>query len=95
MRKESKNFKRWVKFELNEGNKIAILIPPGFGNAFCTLSNEALYHYKLAYDGVYNDFENQFTFAWNDKSIGIDWKIKNPIVSQRDMRKISNANDKT
>ena len=95
LRKESKNFKRWVKFELNEGNKIAILIPPGFGNAFCTLSNEALYHYKLAYDGVYNDFENQFTFAWNDKSIGIDWKIKNPIVSQRDMRKISNANDKT
>tara|TARA_X000000950_G_C13833608_1_gene627227 strand:- start:934 stop:1482 length:549 start_codon:yes stop_codon:yes gene_type:complete len=93
LRNESKNFKKWVKFELNESNKIAILIPAGFGNAFCTLSKEALYHYKLAYDGDYNDHENQFTFAWNDKSIGIDWKIKKPIVSQRDMIKTNNAND--
>tara|TARA_B100001248_G_scaffold38367_1_gene24564 strand:- start:16644 stop:17192 length:549 start_codon:yes stop_codon:yes gene_type:complete len=93
LRKESKNFKKWVKFDLNEKNKIAILIPPGFGNAFCTLSDKALYHYKLAYKGEYNDFDNQFTFAWNDKSIGIKWKIKNPIVSERDKMEIKNAND--
>ncbi len=93
LRKDSITFKRWIKFELNEKNKIAILIPPGFGNAFCTLSDEALYHYKLAYEGDYNDSDNQFTFAWNDKSIGINWKINNPIISERDMMKANNAND--
>ena len=90
LRIESKNFKRWIKFELSKDNQIAILIPPGFGNAFCALSDEALYHYKLAYDGDYNDFDNQFTFPWNDESIGIDWKINNPITSERDMRKVKN-----
>ena len=95
LRGESKNYKRWIKFELNESNRLAILIPPGFGNAFCTLSENALYHYKLAYDGDYNDFDDQFTFAWNDESIGIDWKIKNPITSERDMKKADYANDKT
>lgn len=93
LRAESKNFKRWIKFELNKDNQVAILIPPGFGNAFCVMSDEALYHYKLAYDGDYNDFDNQFTFAWNDKSIGIDWKINNPIISERDMMEENNGNN--
>jgi len=93
LRIESKNFKKWIKFELNKDNQIAILIPPGFGNAFCTLSDEALYHYKLAYEGEYNDFDNQFTFSWNDESIGIDWEINNPITSERDTRKVKNAID--
>lgn len=87
LRANSVNYKRWIKFELNKNNKIAILIPPGFGNAFCALSKEAVYHYKLAYDGDYNDFDNQFTYAWNDESIGINWRINNPIVSERDMMK--------
>ena len=90
LRANSVNYKRWIKFELSKDNQIAILIPPGFGNAFCALSDEALYHYKLAYDGDYNDFDNQFTFPWNDESIGIDWKINNPITSERDMRKVKN-----
>ena len=81
------------KFELNKDNQIAVLIPPGFGNAFCVSSDEALYHYKLAYDGGYNDFDNQFTFAWNDESIGIDWKIGDPIISERDMIKEENGNN--
>lgn len=93
LRADSESFRRWTKFVLNKANKIAILIPPGFGNAFCVLSKEALYHYKLAYDGDYNDFDNQFTYAWNDESIGINWKINNPIVSERDMIRVKNGND--
>ena len=93
LRAESKNFKKWIKFELNKDNQIAILIPPGFGNAFCALSDEALYHYKLAYNGNYNDFDEQFTYAWNDQSICIDWKISNPIMSDRDMKKVKNGNN--
>ena len=86
LRSESPNFKKWIKFYLNQKNLKAILIPPGFGNAFCVNSNNALYHYKLAYDGKYNDFNKQFTYAWNDETIGIDWSVKDPITSDRDMR---------
>ena len=45
----------------------------------------ALYHYKLAYEGDYNDQDKQFTFAWDDETIAIDWQIANPIISSRDM----------
>ena len=85
LRRDSPNFKKWIKFYLSQENLKAVLIPPGFGNAFCVLSANALYHYKLAYEGEYNDFDKQFTYAWNDQTIGIDWTVKNPITSVRDM----------
>jgi len=43
-----------------------------------------VYHYALAYEGDYIDADEQFSFKWNDESIGIKWKCKNPILSGRD-----------
>lgn len=37
------------------------------------------------YEGDYIDADGQFTFAWNDPSIGIKWPTQNPILSDRDM----------
>lgn len=54
------------------------------GNGYCVLSNEAIYHYKLAYAGSYFDSNKQFTFKWNDERMKIKWKINNPILSNRD-----------
>jgi dTDP-4-dehydrorhamnose 3,5-epimerase len=65
------------------------LIPPGCGNGFQTLEDNTLYHYKLSYDGQYNDAENQFTIPWNSKKFQINWPIPNPILSSRD----KNAHD--
>ena len=44
-----------------------------------------MYHYKLAYNGGYIDAAEQFSVRWNDTSIGIDWPVTEPELSERDL----------
>lgn len=83
-RKESPTYKKWESFNINGLHPKLILLPPGVGNAFYVHSQEALYHYKLAYEGEYFDAEDQFTIKWNDPDFGIEWPDTNPILSNRD-----------
>ena len=83
-RQESINYLKFQEFELDHEDPKLILIPPGFGNAFQVISDYSIYNYKLAYPKEYNDYDQQFTFKWNDKRIGINWPIKNPVLSNRD-----------
>jgi len=83
-RKDSPNYLKYDSFELSHNNPKLIVIPPGFGNAFQVLNDFAIYNYKLAYIGNYNDFDQQFTYKWNDKIININWPIKTPVLSNRD-----------
>ena len=71
-------------FYLNNSKLMSVLVPPGFGNAFLSMSDMSVYHYKLAYSGDYNDANDQFTFKWNDPRINIEWPSTNPILSERD-----------
>ncbi len=83
-RKDSMNYLKHDTFLLDYRDPKMILIPPGFGNAFLVLSDYAVYNYKLAYTGKYNDCDKQFTYKWDDERINIEWPIKNPILSKRD-----------
>jgi len=83
-REESKTYCSWEAFTINKHNQCSILIPPGIGNAFYVNSESAVYHYKLSYCDGYNDTENQFTLAWDDKKYNIKWPTKDPILSERD-----------
>ncbi len=84
LRKESNTYMKWEKFIINNENQLSVLIPPNMGNAYFVNSVEAVYHYKLAYEGEYIDADEQFSYMWNDPRINIDWPIKNPILSDRD-----------
>lgn len=84
-RKDSPTYMQYEKFIINKDNQKMILIPPGMGNAHYVCSDIAVYHYKCAYNGKYTDADGQFTIAWNDERIGIDWPCKNPILSTRDI----------
>jgi dTDP-4-dehydrorhamnose 3,5-epimerase len=84
-RKNSITYLQWEKFIINKNNQKLILIPPNMGNAYCVTSDNAVYHYKLAYDGDYLDADSQFTLPWNDPEISIVWPTANPILSDRDM----------
>jgi dTDP-4-dehydrorhamnose 3,5-epimerase len=86
MREESPTYKQWQDFIINKNNQKLILIPPNMGNAYYVKSSEAVYHYKLAYDGDYIDAEEQFSVSWNDDSISIKWLSDNPILSNRDAK---------
>ncbi|EHN6916805.1 dTDP-4-dehydrorhamnose 3,5-epimerase family protein [Campylobacter jejuni] len=84
-RKDSPTYLKWEKFIINQENQKLILIPPNMGNSHYVSSKNAVYYYKLAYDGGYLDAPDQFTYAWNDERINIDWPTSNPILSERDI----------
>jgi dTDP-4-dehydrorhamnose 3,5-epimerase len=85
LRKSSNSYLKWQSYKINKAEQKIVLIPPGCGNAYYVRSEHAVYHYKLAYEGAYVDAAEQFSVRWNDPSIGIEWPVSEPILSQRDM----------
>ena len=85
-RKKSPTYNKWEKFVISYKEPMLILIPPQMGNAFFVRSEESVYLYKLAYEGNYADYNEQFTISWDDKEINIDWENIKPILSDRDMK---------
>ena len=69
---------------LKQDEPVFILIPPFFANGFCAIQENSIYHYKLAYKGEYNDFDQQFLIKWNDPKLNIEWPIAHPILDPRD-----------
>jgi dTDP-4-dehydrorhamnose 3,5-epimerase len=86
MREGSSSYLKWQKFVIHRKNQQLILIPPGFGNSYYVSAEVAVVHYKLAYHGDYIDADQQFTVAWNDPRLAIDWPVNDPILSARDAR---------
>jgi len=84
--KKSKTYLKWKSFLLSQKNGVQILVPPNYANGHLCLSKECLFHYKLSYKGSYNDINKQFSIRWNDPEINVSWKIKKPILSDRDRK---------
>jgi len=84
-RNDSDTYTLYESFNINENNQISILIPPLLGNAYYVKSNQAIYHYKLAYEGEYMDADEQFSYNWDDPQFNIKWISSSPILSKRDM----------
>lgn len=84
MREGSSHYLKWELFNLSGENKKQILVPPGYVNGYYVLSDFAVFHYKLAYEGKYFDVEDQLVVKWNDSRLDIDWPCDSPILSSRD-----------
>ena len=83
-RKDSPTYKQWNWFILSAENRKQILTPPGCGGSYFVLSDECTFHYKLAFDGDYNDVDKQFVIKWNDPEWEFEWPHNNPIIYGRD-----------
>ncbi len=83
-RQDSENYLKWDCMMLDDKDRRQVLLPPGFGNGFCVMSESAVFSYKLAYDGEYSDVDQQFTLKWDDSRVNINWPIKDPILQARD-----------
>ncbi|UCV27218.1 dTDP-4-dehydrorhamnose 3,5-epimerase [Ferribacterium limneticum] len=82
LRKESKTYGQWVGEILSAENKKQLWIPPGFAHGFLTLSETAEFFYKTT---DYYSPEHERCIAWNDSTIGVDWKlIATPVLSPKD-----------
>lgn len=86
LRKNSPTFGNWDSVELNEESKKMVLIPRGFAHGYCTLTEESEVLYKV--DNFYSP-QAECGLLWNDTDIAIDWPLKDPILSEKDMNNIS------
>ena len=82
IRKNSPTYGQYFSVELSEENKIVFWIPPGFAHGFVTLKDDTIFTYKCT--GVYNK-ESEGAIIWNDEDLNIDWRVENPLVSDKDM----------
>ncbi|MEM3424145.1 MAG: dTDP-4-dehydrorhamnose 3,5-epimerase [Nitrososphaeria archaeon] len=83
IRKGSATFGKYISVNLSEENKFMLFIPRGFAHGFQVISNEAEIIYKV--DNIYSP-ESESGIIYNDESIGINWPIKNPILSEKDKK---------
>ena len=86
LRKNSETFGQWDSIELSAENKKMIFIPRGFAHGFCTLTEISEVIYKV--DNYYSP-EHEVGLLWNDHDIGIDWPVKNPILSEKDQHNMT------
>ena len=82
IRRTSSTFGRWFGIELSASNYKQLYVPPGFAHGFCVLSDVAEISYKCT--TVYEPSDDAGVL-WNDHDIGIDWPIRDPILSPKDI----------
>ncbi len=82
LRKNSKTYKKWKGFYLNESNRFSVHLPKGCASAFLTLKDNTIVHYYSsqkyhanAESGIRYD-DQQFKFKWPHKPLIVSKKDK-------------------
>ena len=88
IRKNSKTYGKYLKFEISNENFKQLFIPEGFAHGFCTLVKNTEVFYKAS---NYYSSENEQIINFNDKNLSIDWNIniQDAILSNKDLKGIS------
>lgn len=81
LRVNSSTFGKWFSIVLSEENKKQLYIPRGFAHGFSVLSETAVFNYKC--DNYYHK-ASESGIIFNDGTLNIDWRVKNPIISGKD-----------
>lgn len=81
LRVGSPTFGKWFGAMLAAEKGTQMFIPEGFAHGFLTLSDLVIFSYKCT------DFYSKTcekTVRWDDPDIGIDWPLKDPLLSDKD-----------
>jgi dTDP-4-dehydrorhamnose 3,5-epimerase len=81
IRLNSATYGKWFSRELNETNKTILWIPAGFAHGFLTLADNTIFQYECT---NYYHRESEGSIRWNDPQINIDWKVSDPVISDKD-----------
>jgi dTDP-4-dehydrorhamnose 3,5-epimerase len=83
IRKASPTLGKWVGIEASPENRRCVWAPAGFARGFCALLDGSEIQYKCT--GTYNR-KAESGILWNDPAIGIEWPLKDVIVSDKDRK---------
>ncbi len=81
LRKKSKTFGHHVAIRMKNDSNFSVYIPEGFAHGFVCLSKTCTLYYKCT---NYRHKKTERTLKWNDPELKINWRIKNPILSEKD-----------
>ncbi|PDH18116.1 MAG: dTDP-4-dehydrorhamnose 3,5-epimerase [Pelagibacterales bacterium MED-G41] len=83
LRKKSKTFGKHFSIEISQNSDFSLFIPEHFAHGFLCLTKKCGVYYKCT---NYRDVNSETTIRWNDKTLGIKWPIKKPILSKKDRK---------
>ena len=86
IRKDSETFGEHGVQKLTENDSLSVLIPEGFAHGFATLSKSSVVVYLQS-----ENFRPEFDRSINPLSLEIDWRVSNPIISEKDKKAIKFA----
>src|SRR5688572_29027061 len=81
LRVESPTFGHWVGCTLDSEHRALLWIPQGFAHGYVVLSETADVVYKVTAEYVAHLDRG---VRWDDPAIGIEWPVRDPIVSDKD-----------
>jgi dTDP-4-dehydrorhamnose 3,5-epimerase len=81
LRRESATYGRWEAHVLDDEKHRQLFVPVGFGHGFAVLSEVADVTYLLSSD---YDPLTEAGIAWDDPDVGVDWRVEDPLLSERD-----------
>ena len=81
LRKNSKNFGKYVSVTISDRDDFSFYIPEGFAHGFMCLSKECTVNYKCS---QYRESRSEKTLKWDDADVNIVWPFKKPLLSNKD-----------
>lgn len=81
LRKDQATYGQSYCVELNAENHLQLFVPKGFAHGFSTLEDNTIFMYKCS---DYYNKASEGCILWNDATLNIDWKVENPLISEKD-----------
>ena len=81
LREDSPTYLQWFGMELTEKQDKMLFVPEGFAHGYQTLTDNAMAVYSV---GTAYHPGSADGMRYNDPAIGIDWPIKEPVLSEKD-----------
>jgi dTDP-4-dehydrorhamnose 3,5-epimerase len=81
LRQGSPTYGQWEAQVLDDVAHHQLFVPIGFGHGFAVLSEVADVCYQVS--SLY-DPKTEAGIAWDDPDVGVDWRVAEPLLSERD-----------
>jgi dTDP-4-dehydrorhamnose 3,5-epimerase len=82
LRQDEPTFGDWTSVTLSGDNHRQLFLPPWCGHGFVVTGDHARFHYKCS--NLYSP-DDERSIAWDDPTLGIDWPVEDPILSESDV----------
>jgi dTDP-4-dehydrorhamnose 3,5-epimerase len=81
LRRDSPTYGQWEAHLLDDVKHHQLFVPVGFAHGFVVLSDVADVAYLVS--NLF-DPETEKGIAWDDPDVGVDWRVAEPLLSERD-----------